>query len=232
MYYQPCLASLYGKNIGMSSDVEVAYFMAYPWHTHEECTKLTCLSDSMRWNRGEGGCEAGLLSRSADTNYGDGQDSFCTYDLDGSADPQECKYTTTVLKKYEEETERCWGDDDTGMLGSRRIDDIMNDFCMPVITTKKITGAEQTALATAIATCSNRQTVPAGRRLKKSNLKSKLGNLKKKDSGLKDVEASAAGGETKESDNVEMRRNTKSDIGNIEAEVVDIESEVDSMTVE
>ena len=47
---------------------------------------------------------------------------------------------------------------------------------------------------------------------------------------MKDVEASA--GETKEIDNLEMRRNTKSEIGNIEAEVVDDESEVDSVTVE
>ena len=111
----------------------------------------------------------------------------------------------------------------------------MNEFCMPVITTKKITDSEQSALATAItSSCTNRQEQPDRRRMMKTNLKPKLSNLKKKEDSVLKEDVDASAGESKEIDDnsVEMRRNMKSEIGNIEAEVVDDESEVDSVTVE
>ena len=47
MYYQPCMAALFGTNVGTTSDVEAKYFMSYPWHTHNECVYLSCLADNM-----------------------------------------------------------------------------------------------------------------------------------------------------------------------------------------
>ena len=35
MYYRPCIAALFGTNVGSSPDVEAKYFMAYGWLTHE-----------------------------------------------------------------------------------------------------------------------------------------------------------------------------------------------------
>jgi len=33
MYYSPCIASLFGSNVGQTSDVEPKYFLASPWHS-------------------------------------------------------------------------------------------------------------------------------------------------------------------------------------------------------
>merc|ERR1711957_201161 len=34
MYYQPCVAALFGMNVGTSPDTEPQYFMAYGWLSH------------------------------------------------------------------------------------------------------------------------------------------------------------------------------------------------------
>merc|ERR1712166_1451592 len=41
MYYQPCVAALFGMNVGTSPDTEPQYFMAYGWLSHSACTKLS-----------------------------------------------------------------------------------------------------------------------------------------------------------------------------------------------
>jgi len=50
MFIQPCISALFGANFGSSPDTEPSFFMAYPWHAHDECTKLSCLANSMRWD--------------------------------------------------------------------------------------------------------------------------------------------------------------------------------------
>jgi len=130
MYYQPCLASLYGKNIGVSSDVEVAYFMAYPWHTHAECTRLTCLSDSMRWNRAEEKCTDSLIVGSGVASFNTATDAYCSYDVDMGGASQICKYPTSDISTFQGEAQTAWGAD-------AKIDYIIDYFCMPVVSGKK-----------------------------------------------------------------------------------------------
>merc|ERR1712127_974418 len=73
MYYQPCIAALFGTKIGKSSDTDPSYFMAYPWHTHDECTHLSCLASSMRWDRRTGGgCIPSLISGYNSLTYDQG----------------------------------------------------------------------------------------------------------------------------------------------------------------
>ena len=48
MYYQPCVAALFGMNIGSNPDVESQYFFAYGWLSHSACMRLSCLADNMR----------------------------------------------------------------------------------------------------------------------------------------------------------------------------------------
>ena len=48
MYYSPCVAALFGTNIGSNPDVEPQYFLAYRWLTHDACAHLSCLADNMR----------------------------------------------------------------------------------------------------------------------------------------------------------------------------------------
>merc|ERR1712238_520950 len=61
MYYSPCIAALFGTNIGSNPDVEPQYFLAYGWLTHDACAHLSCLADNMRWDRRLGGCTAGTV---------------------------------------------------------------------------------------------------------------------------------------------------------------------------
>merc|ERR1712238_584815 len=48
MYYQPCIAALFGTNVGNNPDTEPQYFLAYGWLTHDACAHLSCLADNMR----------------------------------------------------------------------------------------------------------------------------------------------------------------------------------------
>ena len=134
MYYQPCVAALYGKNVGMSSDVEVAYFMAYPWHTHAECSRLTCLRDSMRWDRATQTCTDSLIAGAGVSTFNVG-DTYCSYDVDGAETPQTCKYTTAALHAYQGEVNAFWNA--RTALAGKRVDYVMEYFCMPVVTGKK-----------------------------------------------------------------------------------------------
>ena len=76
MFYQPCMAALYGATVGSSPNTDVSYFLAYPWYYHTECSALSCFGDGMRWDRTNGGCVPGALFGSGATPYS-GDDSNC-----------------------------------------------------------------------------------------------------------------------------------------------------------
>lgn len=175
MYYQPCIAALFGKNIGVSSDVEVSYFMSYPWHTHEECNKLSCVTPSKRWNRKEGGCVssmmAGLDRNAPAERYFPNGETKCSYDLNSSGDNQVCKYTSADLDLYHQEVTDCWG----VAIPDRRIDYLMEHFCEPEVTGMKIT--DESVLQQLIdETCSVRAT--NRRMLYKKKLAAKMADKK------------------------------------------------------
>ena len=129
MYYQPCLAALYGSNVGSSPDVDTSYFAAYPWHTHRECNQLSCLSSSFRWDREKGGCVPGVLAGSNAVGY-NGSDEFCSYDIDaGESTGEVCKYPTDEMREYHNKLQRCWGN----VLPSGQIDYFMEHYCMPTV---------------------------------------------------------------------------------------------------
>merc|ERR1712166_210917 len=44
MYYSPCIAALFGTNIGSNPDVEPQYFLACGWLTHDACAHLSCVA--------------------------------------------------------------------------------------------------------------------------------------------------------------------------------------------
>ena len=142
MYYQPCLAALFGANIGTSSETEASYFSAYAWHTHDACIKLSCLGSNVRWDRKNGGCIPSLISGVSAIGYEDGEDEYCKYDIDNDFDDeQECKYKTSDLSDFHGKVTTCWNQ----TLPSGRIDYFMEHFCMPRISGNKLsTDDEQT----------------------------------------------------------------------------------------
>jgi hypothetical protein len=128
MFYQPCLAALFGSNIGTNGDTEPIYFMAYPWHTHEECLHLSCFGNNMRWNRNLGGCEPGMISGTSAHAYNANEDSKCSYADEGGTD-QVCKYDQTTLNDYHTDARSCWSS--TSNMGSLSVAYLMSHFCMP-----------------------------------------------------------------------------------------------------
>lgn len=130
MFMEPCYAALFGTNVGFTPDVDVTYFMAYPWHHHDECMKLTCLTNNMRWDRKTGkSCVPSIVSGRQAKDY-DGA-AKCATELD-LYDQEVCKnkedYLDTQLTKFK----KCWGDNTIP-----NVDHMINYFCLPQLTTTK-----------------------------------------------------------------------------------------------
>merc|ERR1712160_105585 len=136
MYYRPCIAALFGTNVGSSPDVEAKFFMAYGWLTHEACSKLSCLADNMRWNRNGSGCIGSLITGRNAPIY-DLNDNECKKDdeVDPSDGSELCKYDTTDLQLYQTRLNACWVDPNPT---SRVPYYMLEHFCMPEITGEKI----------------------------------------------------------------------------------------------
>ena len=149
MFYQPCLAALFGTNVGTSSDTDPIYFMAYPWHTHNECLHLSCFGNGMRWDREQGGCTPGLITGTASIGY-NGGDNFCSKDPEQDGEDEICKYTSGTLDEFHSDAMTCWEES----LPAGRIDYFMDHFCMPSITTQKLSDEEASELlATTTSSC-------------------------------------------------------------------------------
>ena len=138
MYYSPCMAALFGSNIGTSSDTDSTYFMAYPWHTHAECLHLSCLGENMRWDRSIGGCVGSLLVGTTSKSY-DNTDSDCVYD-----ENNECRYSSADLAAYHNDAISCWN----SKISTGSIAFFLSYFCAPELDKE----LEATAKATLKAT--------------------------------------------------------------------------------
>merc|ERR1712238_246870 len=136
MYYRPCIAALFGTNVGSSPDVEAKYFMAYGWLTHEACSKVSCLADNMRWNRNGSGCIGSLITGREAPRY-DLNDNECKKDdeVDPTDGSEACKYKSIDLQLYQTRLNTCW--DDPNPI-SRVPYYILEHFCMPEIIGEKI----------------------------------------------------------------------------------------------
>ena len=94
MYYEPCLQSLYGRNIGFDKETDPKYFFAEPWYNHEECTRHQCLEPNMAWDRKNGtGCVPGLMGRrTMESPIPSSTDPFCAIAEDTINGEERCKY--------------------------------------------------------------------------------------------------------------------------------------------
>jgi len=130
MYYSPCVAELFGSNVGSNPDVEPQYFMAYGWLTHDACAHLTCLADNMRWDRVLGGCTVGLMTGTVFASTGtDATSVKCAKDNDEtSTAPPKCKHPEADLKAFQDKANDCWATDSVVPYY------LMEHFCMPQLT--------------------------------------------------------------------------------------------------
>ena len=131
MYYQPCVAALFGMNIGQSPGTDPQYFMAYPWYHHDECNHLSCLADNMRWDRETKGCIPSLMTGTGSPDY-NGTD--CSYDDEKYDESQKCKHSGADLQGYKDIADNCWDsetDPDKNVVVPVFL---MDHFCLPQIT--------------------------------------------------------------------------------------------------
>merc|ERR1711957_344652 len=145
MYYQPCVAALFGMNVGSNPDVESQYFLAYGWLSHSACMRLSCLADNMRWDRkaSGGGCTTSLLVGYYAENYqskdsnGDA-DALCKKDNSNMVEQsgEACKYDQEYLFKVQSAHNHCFA---CGVSPAF----ILNEFCMPQLTEEIAFGAKR-----------------------------------------------------------------------------------------
>lgn len=146
MFYLPCVAALFGSDV--SDDGEATYFMAYPWYTHEACSKLDCLTPGKRWDRKNGDCVKGMLAGTESEPY-DTDDSMCSYDVDGGYAVEKCRFLTTDLNTFHSNATTCW---ENVLPDNGGIHYIMAHFCLPTVTERTVTGQTLTDLSTALST--------------------------------------------------------------------------------
>jgi len=153
MYYQPCVAEIFGMNIGSNPDTEPQYFMAYAWLSHSACLKLSCLADNMRWDRDLGGCIPSLLVGENSPPYGTGKwtndvSIHCKKDnTKGDKEYEICKYKEKDFKVLQEAANLCW----KGGVANPAY--FMNYYCMPSITGARATKAEKKRIEDLSANC-------------------------------------------------------------------------------
>ena len=135
MFYAPCMAAIFGSNIGNSPSTEATYFMAYPWHSHKECTYLSCFGSGMRWDRDEGGgCVPGIISGTSATPY-TGANKSCKKDLNSSGATEQCKHDSTTTN--DDQTKRTTCLQQSSAVG--RIDVFLRDYCLPELSGEVLT---------------------------------------------------------------------------------------------
>lgn len=136
MYYTPCFAALYGMNVGQTPDTDANYFMAYPWFSHPECMRLSCLSPNFRWDRNAGGCVAGLVNGAHAAAYTAGADTHCSKDPEETAGSSEvCKHKQTDLTSFKSKVDTCKAQNPA----STSVFYMVTNYCMPDVTTTKVT---------------------------------------------------------------------------------------------
>ena len=153
MYISPCYAAMFGTNVGSSPETDASYIMAYPWHRHKECTKLSCLGESMRWNRAsaDGGCVASMIAGSESPGYDENQESNCNLHID-KIGQMKCKYDSVALKTHHSKTVKCW----TSAVPKGSINYFMDNYCMPRLDKRTLSPLARNALDEAyIRGCTN-----------------------------------------------------------------------------
>lgn len=141
MFYSPCLQALFGSKVGKSSSTEPSYFMAYPWHTHSECSKLSCLASNMRWDRDNGGCIPSLLSGGEAKGFDIAEDKQCLKEVNEKGELV-CKHDAALLIAFHTRVTDCW----KKALPSGSVNYFLEHFCMPTVTADALSGDAKTAL--------------------------------------------------------------------------------------
>ncbi len=127
MFYRPCLNAIYGANVGTTSDTDPSFFIAYPWHNHDECMHIACFGNSMKWDRELGTCTASVITGnipSEASSY-----SYCAKTVNGQGNLV-CKHDDKQLKKFNKKLANIWDQS----FGRGNADYFMQQYCLPELT--------------------------------------------------------------------------------------------------
>ena len=157
MFYQPCLAALYGRN-ALTGETDPSLFMGKAWFNLDECIRPSCLEEGMAWDRKDGnGCVTGILTRDktdADS-IPSSTDQYCAKEID-SYGFETCKHIPSVDVFVQLDTCRSkvpQVEDGKGNLIPPTLSYLIDYFCMPTSTGVQGTSEEITAAETAVSYC-------------------------------------------------------------------------------
>jgi len=121
MFYSPCLAAILGLNQFNTPESDPQFFKAKPWYEHEQCMKLSCVADNMKWDRQKGGCIPSTLNSAeariekTDCEYGSENESasscspkFCSKKYDEDKKEENCKVEEEQQQKALRKYNTCW----------------------------------------------------------------------------------------------------------------------------
>ena len=133
MYIQPCYAELFGTNQGASPETDASFLMSYPWHSHDICTKLSCLGNGMRWDRANplGGCTPSMMAGASAPAYDTTNEGNCNRDIEKSKNQSTlaCKHDTAGMANTHDTTTAVWNK----AIPTGRADYYIDTFCMPQV---------------------------------------------------------------------------------------------------
>lgn len=153
MFYTPCYGAIYGMNVGTTPETDVSYFMAYPWYSHQECMKLTCLTNTMRWNREyPGGCSPSVLSGKDSGGYSSTATNCAKDTSDLIADS--CKYPQSMMDGFQTQNVLCQNELDT-QFSVGNVGWFLDNYCNPqlLVTDRRISDAEKGKLNATSTIC-------------------------------------------------------------------------------
>lgn len=142
MFIQPCYAALFGSTIGNTPDTDTSFLMAYPWYTHDECSKLSCFGNSMRWDREEKGCVPSLITGTSAPAYETTDGDSCVKELNPTGTGFQCKYSALSLTTMKTNMDKYW----KKVVPQGRIDYFMTHFCLPQLSGEELSAEDASNL--------------------------------------------------------------------------------------
>eukprot|EP00588_Corethron_pennatum_P005921 CAMPEP_0194288234 /NCGR_PEP_ID=MMETSP0169-20130528/36393_1 /TAXON_ID=218684 /ORGANISM="Corethron pennatum, Strain L29A3" /LENGTH=626 /DNA_ID=CAMNT_0039035173 /DNA_START=418 /DNA_END=2298 /DNA_ORIENTATION=- len=153
MYYNPCMAALFGMNADVVMNANAAgesdepgeifdYFMMKQWNSHPECAYASCVVPTNSWNNREGGCGPSFGQNPVPTLP---VLEYCAKKFDSQEKEMVCKRSATKWSEKLEKLDGCWKNSTPFVLIER--------YCIPRLSERQRAEADNDGSKTIVDGC-------------------------------------------------------------------------------